>query len=49
MLIGMQRCVLGDTNHREDLLKMGFESEGLNDLAALAGCDHHLNNERDAA
>ena len=45
----MQRSVLRDADHREDLLKMRAEAERVNGLATFFGRDHQLDDERDAA
>jgi hypothetical protein len=47
--VGVERGVFGDAYHGEDFLEVGGEAEGLDLLAALAGGDHHLNDESDAA
>ena len=45
----MEGGVLGDADHGEDLLEVGAEAEGADLLSALAGGDHHLDDQRDAA
>src|SRR6202789_1445398 len=47
-LIRMERGVLGDADHGEDFLEVGAEAEGVEGLAALAGGDHHLDDQGDA-
>jgi hypothetical protein len=47
--VGVEGGVFGDAHHGEDFLEVGGEAEGLDLLAALAGGDHHLDDQGDAA